>query len=116
MHELSIAQNIVNAVEKAIKKKRKVKSVLTVELVIGKYHQVIPENISFAYEVASKGTVAEGSKLIMEMLPIKVRCLNCNWEGALNDIWMICENCGETNLTIISGKELYLKNIELEVK
>ncbi len=116
MHELSIAQNIVYSIEQEVKKLKKVKSVIAVEIAIGRYHQVIPENLDFAYEVATKDTVAEGSKLKIDILPIKAKCLNCGWQGELDDIWMICKKCEKTDLEIVSGKEFYVKNIELELK
>ncbi len=52
MHELSIAQDIIKIVEQETGKLKDIESVSTVYVVIGKYHQVIPENLTFIQAAA----------------------------------------------------------------
>jgi hydrogenase nickel incorporation protein HypA/HybF len=59
MHELSITRNIVAIVGEAAKGQRVVRVVLEV----GKLAGVMPDAISFCFDVVSSGTPAEGAEL-----------------------------------------------------
>lgn len=59
MHELGITRNIVAIVEEAAQGRRVVRVVLEV----GKLAGVMPDAITFCFDVVCKGTIAEGAAL-----------------------------------------------------
>jgi hydrogenase nickel incorporation protein HypA/HybF len=51
----------------------------------------------------------------MEEVPLKVKCRRCGTEITKDDFIFICTSCGSRELTTISGTELLLEKIEMEV-
>ncbi|MDJ0734518.1 MAG: hydrogenase maturation nickel metallochaperone HypA [Nostocaceae cyanobacterium] len=109
MHELGITQNIVAIVAEHAQG-AKVKRVL---LEIGKLSAIMPDAISFCFDVVSQGTVLEGAKLEIQEIPGLGKCRECGAEVPLDVPFGIC-NCGSMQLDLIAGEELKIKEIEIE--
>jgi len=62
MHELAIAQSIVDLVEEHARKDV-FQRVRQIHLVVGALSHVDPRALEFGFEVIAKGTVAEGATL-----------------------------------------------------
>jgi hydrogenase nickel incorporation protein HypA/HybF len=115
MHEFSLCQNIIEIVTDEFKKLNpQPRRIIKVNLVIGKLHGVVKENMHFAYEVLAKDTAAQGSQLEIDEIPIKAKCRMCNWQGAITNSVFLCANCASGNLDIEEGKEFYIKDLEVE--
>lgn len=68
MHELSIAKNIV----KILLQRTQIdglQAVKSVKLNVGNLTGIVPESLVFCFELASRGTAAQGSKLKIENIP-----------------------------------------------
>ena len=79
MHELSIAESLVEAASEAAREEG-IARVTAVHLRLGKFAGVASESLLFCYEVAAKGTALEGSKLVIEPVAghaIEIRALEC---------------------------------------
>ncbi len=113
MHELSIAQNIIEIVEEHAAK-MKARHVTEIVLDIGAVSGVVPENLEFAWEVSAKNTVVEGALLKINFIEAKAVCLECKKEFELDDIYTMCPHCGSFQFEIIQGKELKVKSIKIE--
>jgi hydrogenase nickel incorporation protein HypA/HybF len=110
MHELSITQNIVTiATEHAggLPVKR-------VTLEIGSLSAVLPEAICFCFDVCCKGTLLEGSELEIIEIPGLGKCRQCGHELGMSEPFGICDRCDSTDLEIIQGTELRIKQMEVE--
>ena len=83
MHELAITEGIINA---AIPEAEKhgAKRILEIRLKIGELSGVLPECIQFYFDIASRGTIAENAKLVVEKVPVTIRCLDCGYEGPID--------------------------------
>ena len=113
MHELSVAQNIIEIVEEhAAKMNAEHVSEITID--IGSISGVIPENLEFAWEVSSKNTIVEGAVLKINFIKAKAVCLECKKEFNLDDIYSMCEYCNSVKYEIIQGKELKVKSIKID--
>ena len=113
MHELAICQALMNQVE-SIAAERNAVSVVSIVIGMGPLSGVEAQLLKHAYPVASAGTVAEGAKLVIENLPIRIKCSRC---GAVSEALpnkLVCRECGEWRTTLISGDELMLMSVELE--
>ena len=78
VHEGSITTQIVESVLQEAKK-RNAKKVVEVQLVIGKLTFLNPEQVRFWYEVLTKDTIMESSKLKIEESEGIVKCPRCGY-------------------------------------
>ena len=113
MHELSIAQNIIEIV---IEHAEKVNSghVSEVLLDVGAVSGVIPETLEFAWDISVKDTVIKDSVLKINFIEAKAICLECNKEFNLDDVYTVCKHCNSIKFDIIQGKELKVRSIKIE--
>lgn len=113
MHELSIMNSLFDILQD-IAKENNLKKIYKVTLSVGKMRQIVPVAMEMAFTAVTNGSVAEGAKLEMESIPIKMRCSSCGDEFLVEHNIFICPNCESSKLEIISGDELIIKNIEGE--
>ena len=113
MHELAITEGIIQAaVPEALK--HGAKRVLEIRLKIGELSGVIPECIQYYFDIASKGTIAENAKLVVERVPVSIRCLDCGYEGPIDRRKIRCCQCDSINFKLIGGKEYFVESLEVE--
>ncbi|MCX7784462.1 MAG: hydrogenase maturation nickel metallochaperone HypA [Meiothermus sp.] len=113
MHELSIATNIV-AVAQQEAEARGVE-VEAVHLRLGALSGVVVDSLLFGYEVASQGTPLEGTRLLIEEVPLSIYCPSCQSEFELGSIQSLrCPKCHQLSGEIRRGRELEI--VALEVK
>lgn len=125
MHEFSAAMSIVEtAVETA--KQNNVVRVTAVNVDVGEFTFLIPEQLIFNFEIASKNTVVEGAELRVTKTKGKLKCSDCNYEGETEvdpDVPsqiaafapMKCPKCNSSATAIVGGKEFIITNILAEV-
>ncbi len=113
MHELAICQALMNQVE-SIAAERNARSVVSIVVGMGPLSGVEAQLLKHAYPVASAGTVAEGAELVIENLPVRIKCTQCGSESDALPNKLVCKACGDWRTTLISGDELMLIRIELE--
>ena len=93
MHELSLAQSMVEILT-PIAREHGARRVLRAHLRLGELTHADPETLTFAFEVAVRGTLLEGCLLEITRVPLRGACPACRWEGdlALGDAQ--CPACG----------------------
>ena len=112
MHELSLAQAVIEIAE-AEAKKHSAPAVATVKLRLGEFAGVVREALEFGFEFARRGTAVEGARLEIETVPLKTRCPHCKTVGRpIEDFCLICPACGGA-VEIISGREMEVEYVEL---
>ena len=113
MHELSIAMGIVDAaLDEATKRGVQVSSV---HLRLGALSGVVKDALLFSYEVACQDTALEGSKLIVEDVPVAVFCPQCKETQVLPSVQSFkCPECGTPSMDVRQGKELEVFALEVE--
>ena len=113
MHEVSIAQGLMKILEDETKK-HGVSLVTRVHVRIGELATCVPDALTFAFEIVSEGTVAEGAKLKIEVVPARGRCDKCDIQFDVDSAMFLCPQCGGVAAEIVSGKELDVAEIEAE--
>jgi hydrogenase nickel incorporation protein HypA/HybF len=108
MHELSIANGIVEACAERAGAAR----VTRVRLEIGKLSAVLPDAVRFCFDICARDTVLEGATLEIVETPGRARCRDCDGEVSLMHLVGSC-SCGSTNLQVIAGNELKIREMEL---
>ena len=114
MHELSIIANLFEIMQEKAHEKKAGKIVF-VKLQVGKLSGVVPEFLETAFDIYKKDTIAGQARLQIEDVPLKVRCQKCGAETVKDDVVFICAKCGSRELETVSGTELLLAKIEMEV-
>jgi len=112
MHELSIANEIIDIVQEEIVK-RDLNGVKEVSVQLGGLTGVDPEALSFSFEAAIIDTPLSETKLIIEQIPAKGKCRSCGKDLQVDDFVFLCPYCDSANIDITQGKEL---NVEYLVE
>jgi len=111
MHEFSIVQNIVEiAIETA--SQNHVKSVRSVEVEIGQASGIVADAMDFAWESLIKDTPLRQASLVIKIIPLVVKCVECGLQYSPQEIYEPCRLCGALNPEILSGKELRVTAIQ----
>jgi|SRR5579864_6671717 len=113
MHELSIAQSVLEAVQ-AEAARHPGATPTKIGLKIGELAAVDPDALQFAFEVLTRETELEGLKLEIRFCLRRHRCLDCGTEFDVKDFDFRCAKCQSTRSECISGDELELAFLELE--
>ncbi|MBI3752533.1 MAG: hydrogenase maturation nickel metallochaperone HypA [Deltaproteobacteria bacterium] len=109
MHELAIAESILSVLKEHAKGK-----VNSVKLKIGEMSGVVPSALEFLFQIASEGTLAEGAALYIEHVPITARCDDCSKVFEIKDCCFECACCGGSNFKLITGRELFIEEIDVD--
>lgn len=112
MHELSIVMSIVETAEEKVKENH-AESVESIDLVIGDLAGVESDALDFAWDSAVKNTVLQSAKRNIIHVPAKAKCLECDCEFEIKELYDECPLCGEHLLQIVQGKELQIKSMVL---
>jgi hydrogenase nickel incorporation protein HypA/HybF len=108
VHELSIAQSIVEIVRERAGEAH----VKRLTLVIGQLAGVVPDAIRFCFDVCAEGTVLEGAVLEIIEPAGRGRCPDCGQEQQMNSFFEMCV-CGAAGFECIAGDELRIKEMEI---
>ena len=83
---------------------------------VGRLSGVVIDSLIFAWEALTEGTPLGGSEMNVIELPLNVSCGSCDTEFVPEDnYYMPCPKCGEViGHTVLSGKEMYIDNIEAD--
>ena len=113
MHELAIAQGIIQIVDSEAKK-RGFSRVLEIRLKIGEFSGILPDCLLEFFPIAAKGSAAEGAELCIEAVPGRFQCPDCGYEGPADRKNACCPTCGSVALRMTAGRELYVENLIVE--
>ena len=112
MHEMSLAQNIVDIVQKTAIQ-HGVHKVLKVTIRAGQLRGIIPDQLRFCFSFVAKDTVAEGAELLVHTLPIQARCKTCRSLFWVTEYKFACPDCAAEDVEVVQGMELLVENIEV---
>lgn len=112
MHELSVCNALLEQVESIARDHHAVR-VDRIVLQVGPLSGVEIPLLRHAYPLAATGTVAENAELIVEALPVKVRCSQCGAESEVEANRLLCRHCGDFRTNLLSGDEMLLASLEL---
>lgn len=113
MHELSIAQSLLEIIEHEALPYKGAR-VTTVTLRIGKLSGVMPDALRFGFEALSRGGVAEGASLLIEEVPVMIHCHRCGGKSSTDDPFLLCPRCNGSEVELTAGRELEIKEMEID--
>ena len=113
MHEASIALSIIERA-KEIACKHNATKIISISIVIGGLSGIDKESLLFSFDAIKTDSIAESAILKIIEVPIKINCYDCKKIIILNNIFLICPECGSINIEVIEGREMSIKEIEVE--
>lgn len=113
MHELSLCQGVIRALEEAAVVHGFAR-VRRVRLEVGAFAGAEPDALRFGFDVAAHGTLAEGARLDILEVPGAAWCFDCNDTVTLAQRHDPCPHCGGCRLRLSAGEELRIKDLEVD--
>lgn len=115
MHELSLLQSMVRELGVVVDQYGATK-VVRFRLEIGELANVVPELLEEAFEVLrDRIPWLEGAVMETRYLPVEIRCTGCGYVGVWENRTIRCPRCDSPQVEILSGEELRLRDVELEL-
>jgi hydrogenase nickel incorporation protein HypA/HybF len=108
MHEMALTQSLVEAVCEHAAGRR----VHSVKLEVGALCAVVPDAMTFCFELATEGTVADGARLDVDIRPGTARCRSCGKHFELTDPILLCP-CGSADVEVLAGRDLKILSMEV---
>jgi hydrogenase nickel incorporation protein HypA/HybF len=112
MHELGIAENIMDIVRKSVPDGR-TSAVKNIRLRIGPFAGVVPDSLKFCFAALSEDAGMPNAALQIEETQLTALCRDCENESEVKNFIFLCPVCGGGNMEIVSGKDLEVVEIEI---
>ncbi|MGH3412454.1 MAG: hydrogenase maturation nickel metallochaperone HypA [Marmoricola sp.] len=106
MHELAIAESVVDAVLDHTEGR-----VTCVRLRIGRLSGVVPDAMTFCFDLATAGTRLEGARLEIDRAAGRAHCRTCETDFGLDDPILLCP-CGSADVEVTEGRSLKVASVE----
>lgn len=113
MHELSVCHELISQVESVVRENHAAHAT-KITLGIGPLSGVEADLLDNAYTIARAGTVASNAELVINKLPVRIRCDSCGSTSKVPANRLVCAGCGDYRTSLLSGDELLLISVELE--
>ncbi len=108
MHELAIAESVVSSVLE----RTEGRPVSVVRLRVGRMAGVVPDALTFCFDLATAGTALEGATLEIEEEHGRAHCRTCGADFTLADAFLLCD-CGSADVQLLSGRDLSVTSVEV---
>jgi hydrogenase nickel incorporation protein HypA/HybF len=112
MHELSLAQSIVEILRQHVPAEQE-SSVTGVKVRVGALSGVVPESLEFCFGVVTQGTPLGSARLEIERVPAVCACRACGHLFDVEGVAFVCPTCGGGDVRVTSGQELQVVHLEL---
>ena len=113
MHEMSIAENVLQIIEDAARSEGYAK-VNAVWLEIGTLAGVEKESLRFCFDAVTRDSVARDARLEIIETAGRGWCLECARNVAVSARYEPCPNCGSFQIEVTGGEEMRVKELEVE--
>jgi hydrogenase nickel incorporation protein HypA/HybF len=113
MHEMSLAEGIIELVEDTARRENAARVGLVV-LEIGRLSSVEPEALRFCFDVVTRGGIADGAALEIVDVPGVGWCMPCAATVPMNELYGACPVCGSHQVQPTGGTEMRVREIAIE--
>lgn len=108
MHELSIAESLIDLVKEHCPPGAIVQAVF---VEAGPMRGIDPEAMQFAWQCATPRTICQAARLELRILPWTLHCLACGAQWEADDVFVACK-CGQTP-SPLGANELRLTGLDV---
>lgn len=113
MHEVSIAQNIVEVALNALRGHAPAR-VTAVNIKLGPLSGVDADALRFAFEVVREDTPLAQATLNVGLTTLGLECNACGQTFQPEEYQFACPHCQSSSIRLISGDELEIVDLEVE--
>jgi hydrogenase nickel incorporation protein HypA/HybF len=114
MHELSIAVSLAEAAEAELHRQGDA-HLLAVHLKLGELSGVTRDALLFSFEIVCQNTPLEGSRLVIEDIPVLIDCEPCGAPRSVVSLQKFCcAICGAPSGKLLQGREIELSALEIQ--
>jgi len=113
MHEVSLIESVIALVEEQ-RAQQAFARVSMIRLQVGALGHAAPEALRFCFDAVTTGTIAEGSRLEIEMIPGEGWCADCQDSVPLDERFGACPLCAGSRVRMTGGDALRLAEMEVE--
>ncbi len=113
MHEVSLIENVLALVEQEWAKQAFAR-VNTIKLTVGALGHADPEALRFCFDAVTAGTIAQGARLEIELVPGEGWCADCRNSVPLDERFGACPVCAGGRVRMTGGDVLRLAQMEVE--
>ena len=113
MHEMSIAQSILDIVHEEMQRHQVIR-LEAINIAVGKLSAIVPSSLTFCYNILVDGTDMQGVHLNIRVVPIRYQCFDCGHTFESDEMTFTCPNCGADQPMITGGKDMTIENIVVE--
>ena len=96
-----------------------------IDLAVGELTFLNLNQLRFAFETLSEGTLAEKAKLNIETMVARIKCSRCGYDGPISYegpedhlgylvAFLKCRICESRDLEVVSGKECMIRNLKVK--
>lgn len=112
MHELSLAESVIQIIEKAAVTQRFTR-VRTVWLEIGRLAAVEADALRFCFDAVAGDTLAAGARLEIIEVAASGTCGDCGSVHPVNDFLDVCPACGSVAVRVEGGTGMRVKELDV---
>jgi hydrogenase nickel incorporation protein HypA/HybF len=113
MHELSLAQSILEIVETELKSRPDARPI-AVGVRIGAMAAVDPEALRFGFDASVKGSKLDGLRLEIRITEAERQCLMCDHRYKMITLESNCPVCGSHDAIPLGGDELDIEYLKVD--
>jgi hydrogenase nickel incorporation protein HypA/HybF len=113
MHELYLAESVLNIVQEYAAKQQ-FKKVNSIVLSFGRLSCIEPKSLQFAFEVQARETLAEDAALQFKIFPSVLHCFSCGEDLEVEIYEGTCPRCKGEEVLLVGGTE-ELQILEMDV-
>ncbi|GAD89610.1 putative NiFe-hydrogenase nickel incorporation protein [Vibrio halioticoli NBRC 102217] len=110
MHEMSIAQNIVQIALEHTQAGERIEQVV---ISVGELSGIEIDALQFGFSAVTNNTAAQGAILTIETVPGSIFCMNCLAQFDYHSRTDPCPKCRQHQYVVIEGNEMKVKHIEV---
>lgn len=114
MHELSIANSLLEQIHLTVAAQPAPVRVTQVEIEVGTLKLVVPDSLQLAWEALRMDTEFAATTLVIHEVKARGRCRSCAEEFPLAVDNYLCPQCGTANPEIVAGNDIVLKCLVCE--
>ena len=113
MDERELANHVLTIVDQTAYR-ISARRILGVHLSVGGRRGFNLDRLHSVFTDVSRGTVAEGARLFVNVLPVRHHCQNCGTNFDASNSETPCPECSHPHTEIIGGEELRVTNMDID--
>jgi hydrogenase nickel incorporation protein HypA/HybF len=110
VHELSICHAIAELARSAAGGR----NVEIVRVQIGALRQVVPDSLSFSWELTREHERMPHAELELDLVAAEVRCRSCHKTSPIASRWSVCcPSCASADVEVLRGNEFQVTSLDV---